>query len=130
MSKEKKETKLKRTYNKSDMPTMTEMIDMELSIAESSVSPQTVRQFEQWHESIMRKVNRLFERHSKYMTDNNQTTDALLIFLDKYPELFASEYGAINRDMLKWSLNLNILKNRALIEKIQEIEKELKLEVH
>ena len=64
------------------------------------------------------------------MRDNNQTTDGLLIFLDKYPELFAAEYGEINRDIIKWALSENIKKNRELIDKIQEIEKELNLEIH
>ena len=78
----------------------------------------------------MRTVGRLFDRHSKYRTDNNQTVDGLLIFLDKYPELFAGEYEKINRDMIKWALGENIKKNQELIDKIQEIEKRFNLETH
>jgi hypothetical protein len=86
--------------------------------------------YDQWEKDIMKKVQRLFNRQSKNMTDNNQTTDGLLLFLDAYPELFADKYGMINRDMIKWALHENIKKNRELIDKIQEIEKELNLEIH
>ena len=97
----------------------------------NAINPDTAEQdFEQWRKSLMKKVQRLFNRQSKYMTDNNQTTEGLLLFLGKYPELFADEYGVINRDIIKWALAENIKKNRALIDKIQEIEKELNLEIH
>ena len=128
---EKKTDKPKRAYKKSGIPTLNEMVEMELSIPDvSCASPQTVAQLEQWETVLMKKVNRLFDRHSKYRTDNNDTADGLFIFLDKYPELFVQEYGTINRDMLKHALMENIKKNRMLIDKIQEIEKQLNLEMH
>jgi hypothetical protein len=106
--------------------TMKEMIDLELEIPDvSCANPQTLKQVEQWHTSLMKRIEKLFARQSKYMTDNNQSTEALLIFLDKYPELFRDEYGEINRDMIKFALHKNIEKNRELIDKIQEIEKKL-----
>jgi len=98
--------------------------------AEDLVTPEAIEQFEKWHREIMKKVQRLFYRQSKYMRDNNQTTDGLLLFLDKYPALFADYYEEINRDIIKWALNENIKKNRLLIDKIQEIEDSLGLEMH
>jgi len=80
--------------------------------------------------AFMKKVDRLFIRQSKYMYDNNETTDCLLEFLDKYPELFVTEYGETNRDMIKWALNQNMQKNRELIDKIQEVEKRLGVDIH
>ena len=71
-----------------------------------------------------------FSRQSKNMRDNNQTTDGLLVFLDKYPKLFVNKYGTINRDIIKWALAENIKKNRALIDKVQTIEQELNLDIH
>ena len=85
---------------------------------------------EAFFESLMKRVEKLFARHSKYMSDNNETTDGLLLFLDKYPELFACDYDIIARDMIKWALAENIKKNRALIDKIQEIEKKHNLDIH
>jgi len=111
--------------------TMKEMIDLELELPDVGVAyPQTMAQVEQWHKSLMRRVEKLFARQSKYMTDNNESTDCLLIFLDKYPELFRDEYGEINRDMIKFALHKNIEKNRELIDKIQEIEKYYNLPMH
>jgi len=123
MGKENKQKK-ERKY-----PMLNERVNVELSVADVGVGCDP-REAEQWLNSIMKKVQKLFNRQSKYMTDNNQTTDGLLIFLDKYPQLFAEEYGEINRDMIKWALAENIKKNRALIDKIQEIEKELNLPIH
>ena len=104
-----------------------EMEENELPVGKTDMSPEEVRK---WIKTFMRKIERLFIRQSKYMHDNNQTTECLLLFLDKYPELFASEYGEINRDMIKWSLSKNMDYNRLLIDKIQEIEKKLNLEIH
>jgi len=121
--------KPKRKYTKSDIPTLNELTDLELSEPDVNFAV-SAKQCEIWYDNIMRKVRRLFNRQSKYMTDNNETTDGLLIFLDKYPEWFANEYGEINRDMIKWALAENIKKNRAMIDKIQAIEKALNLEIH
>ncbi len=109
-------------------PSINEMTDIELSGKTGvGVDPKDV---EKWLTALMKKATGLLERHQKNMTDNNETTDALLLFLDKYPELFADTYGEINRDMLKWALAENSKKNRQLIDKIQEIEKTLNLDIH
>jgi hypothetical protein len=121
--------KQKRQYKKSGISHISTIVDIELTEPNISVNPATIAQFEIWHESIMKKVAKLFKRQAKYMVDNNETTDALLVFLEKYPELFANEYEMVARDMIKWALTENIRKNRALIDKIQEVEDNLGLEV-
>ncbi|MCL2796977.1 MAG: hypothetical protein FWD58_02860 [Firmicutes bacterium] len=104
-----------------------EAVEVELAGTPVKVLEEDVEAF---FESLMERVKKLFARLSKYMTDNNQTTDGLLLFLDKYAELFACDYDTISRDIIKWSLAENIKKSRALIDKIQEIEKRLGLDIH
>ena len=79
---------------------------------------------------LIKKVRRLFNRHSKNMADNNDSTSVLLMFLDKYPTVFADEFGVIERDMLKWALDVNTKNNQLLIDKIKEIETEYNLPLH
>ncbi|MCL2061346.1 MAG: hypothetical protein FWH03_01800 [Firmicutes bacterium] len=116
---------IKKNY---DGLTMGDIVDIDLSQNTSVVVKE--QDLDKFFETLMKRVTKLFQRQQKYMTDNNDTTDALLFFLEKYPELFADEYGTINRDMIKWALAENIKRNRALIDKIQEIEKKLNLEIH
>ena len=78
---------------------------------------------------LLRNIEELLICQSDYMHENNQTTECMLEFLIVFPKLFAQEYGEVARDMLKWSLNENIIMNRQLIDKIQEIEDTLNLEV-
>lgn len=116
---------IKKNY---DNLSMGDIVDIDLSKEKSVVVQE--RDLEKFFTTLMKRAKKLFLRQQKYMVDNNETTDGLLLFLDKYPELFELEYDTVNRDMLKWALNENIKKNRALIDKIQEVEKKLGLDIH
>ena len=116
---------IKKNYDKLSMD---EIADIELSKKQSV--PVLEKDIEEFFSTLLKRVKKLFLRQQKYMIDNNETTDGLLLFLDKYPELFELEYDTINRDMIKWALNENIKKNRNLIDKIQEVEKKLGLDMH
>ena len=85
---------------------------------------------EQYIKELLKQARKLFNRQSKYMRDNNQTTEGLLYFLGKQPEVFAAHFGIIERDMLKWALQTNINHNNALIDRIKEIEAEYNLPLH
>ena len=82
------------------------------------------------NKNLIRQVTKTFNRVSRNMRENNQSIDALILFLDNYPELFADNYDEIGRDMEKWVLSESIKKNRKLIDKIQEIERTLNLAMH
>ena len=79
---------------------------------------------------LMRRFRKFLNRHSRNMSYNNDAADCLLLYLDFYPQIFAMEYGEISRDAIKWALAENIKANRRLIDKIQEVEKNLNLEIH
>ena len=79
-----------------------------------------------WTE-LLKKTRKLFRRQQKYMTDNNETTNALLFFLEMQPEFFAGFFGITERDMIKWALRENIKQNQLFIDKIQEVEREYDL---
>ena len=90
----------------------------------------TEQEIAAWAKRVMKDVGKIINRQSKYMLDNNQSTDVLIEFLGQCPHMFTNVYDAIGRDIIKWALNENIKKNRALIDKIQAVEKELNLEIH
>ncbi len=116
---------IKKNY---DNLSLDEIAEIELSEKKPVVVQE--QDVDKFFDTLLKRVKKLFLRQQKYMVDNNETTDGLLLFLDKYPELFELEYDTINRDIIKWALNENIKKNRALIDKIQEVEKKLGLEIH
>jgi hypothetical protein len=116
---------IKKNY---DNLTLNDIAEIELSEKKPVVVQE--QDVDKFFDTLLKRVKKLFLRQQKYMVDNNETTDGLLLFLDKYPELFELEYDTINRDIIKWALNENIKKNRALIDKIQEVEKKLGLEIH
>lgn len=76
---------------------------------------------------IIKQARKLFTRQQRYMTDNNDTANALLLFLKEYPDLFANGFGITERDMIKWALGENIKHTQLLIDKITELETELGL---
>ena len=78
----------------------------------------------------MKRADKYFEKKSEHMQRTDDYLDMLMIFLDKHPEMFAEEYGEINRDMIKWQLSEHIRKCRGMIDRIQEIETDLNLEMH
>jgi len=90
----------------------------------------TDKELDAWAKRITKNVQKIINRQSRYMWDNNKTTDAVIEFLDVCPDMFAVIYDTMRRDMVKWALNENIKKNRALIDKIQAVEKDLNLEIH
>ena len=79
---------------------------------------------------LMRGVRKMLNRQSRNRRENKDIAKCFMLYIDKYPQLFASEYGEINRDVLKWAFNEDIKTNRMLIDKIQEVEKNLNLEIH
>ncbi len=111
-----------------EKPTIKETVNIDLSEKTGvGVDPKDAEKF---LDTLTKQADKLFNRHSKYRGDNNETAQALLIYLDKYPELFANEYGAINRDMLKWSLQENIKTTQALLDKVKAIETAFNLPLH
>jgi len=136
MSKEKKPTPKpktrKPTLKEMGVPTLNEMVDMEFSIPDVMIGTvgSDIDDYEKWIEKLQKRAGKHFFKQGELVTKSNDNIDTLLIYLDKYPELFAEEYDEINRDMVKWSLNESIKKHRELIDKIQEIEKKLGLSIH
>ena len=80
------------------------------------------REIKKYVENLLRQARKLIDKQHKYMTENNETTEALLLFLKKQPEAFATEFGIYEREMFKWALNENCKQNRRLIKKIKELE--------
>ena len=139
MSKEKKSTAKPKARPKKEPEVITsldnlsvkELLDMELSIPDMMIGGfDHPEQWEDWVEAIKKYAGKHFFKQGQLTSKTDHNIDALLIYLDKYPELFAEEYDEINRDMIKWSLVESMKKQRTLIDKIQEIEKKLGLSMH
>ena len=134
MSKEKKPTpKIKpvKANDLTDIMSIKEMVDLEFNIPDASIGGfDTTKEYEKYLNELVKNFERLQIKNSNLGDKMHSNLDMMLIFLSKYPELFAEHYGEINRDMLKWSMFEHIKKCRALIDRIQEIEKELKLDIH
>jgi len=92
--------------------------------------PMTEKEVKEWAKKLIKEVWKLLNRHSNNMSDNNETIVVLLMFLEKYPMIFAHDFGMIERDMIKWSLKRNIEHNQKLVEKIEQIEKDFNLPLH
>ena len=71
---------------------------------------------------ILKQARKLFSRQRKYMADNNETTQALLLFLKEFPDLFAHNFSVGDREIIKWALGENIKQNRILIDTISGLE--------
>jgi len=97
------------------------------AMTEQEIKEKEAREFAK---KLLKRIDKLICGQQERMRWNNETTEGLLAFLDKYPILFASEYSSLGRDMLKWSLEQNIAYTQSLIDKIQEIEKSHDLPLH
>ena len=129
MSKEKKPKTKPMIDN--DKPSLADLLDLEFSIPDVSMSwYDNPDDFEKWIKAVQKYAGKYFFKQGELIAKVDNNIDALLIYLDKYGELFAEEYDEINRDMIKWSLNESIKKHRAMIDKIQEIERKLGLSMH
>ena len=112
-------------------PTLDDMLSIEFNVPDVSLSAfDTYEQFEKFQKAVMKRADKYFNQNSDYMQKIDNRIDMLLIFLEKHPEVFAEEYGEINRDMVKWRLAEHMEKCRKMIDKIQEIEIDLDLEMH
>ena len=126
-----KTPKARKRNNQDKGLSLAEMVELEFAIPNVSIgSFNTNEEFEQWINAIQKQAGRNFFKQGKLGVKSDINIDTLLIYLDKYPELFAEQYDEISRDMLKWSLNESIKKHRTMIDKIQEIERELGLAMH
>ena len=112
-------------------PTLDDMLSVEFNVPDVSLSAfDTFEEFEKFQKAVLRRANAYFNQNSTYMTKISDRFDMLHIFLEKHPESFAEECGEINRDMIKWELATHMEKCRKMIDRIQEIETDLNLEMH
>ena len=112
-------------------PDLDDMLSIEFNVPEVSISSfDTIEEYEKYLRSVMKRADKYVNQNSDYMQKIDDRIDMLLIFLEKHAEMFAEEYGEINRDMVKWRLSTHIDKCRKIIDRIQEIETELNLEIH
>ena len=86
--------------------------------------------YEKFLKAIMKRADKYFDKTSDLTHKTNDYIDMLLIFLEKHPEMFAENSHEISRDMTKWALSTHMDKCRKLIDRIQEIEDDLKLDMH
>ena len=122
--------KVKKT-KKSGIPTIKEILDMEFNLPDFLVGGfDTGEQYEKWLEVLINHFEKLHNKKSIYTEKAENIIDMLLIFLDKYPELFAENYGEVSRDMMKFVLYRHIDKCQKLVDKISQIEKDLNLPIH
>ena len=128
MNKEKKPTTKPK---QKELMSFKELIELELEIPDVMMgSFDNDTDFEKYLAMLDKHVNKLLLKHGEHMEKSERILEQLTIYIDKYGELFAEEYGEINRDMIKWSLVENMKKSRAFIDKIQELEKKLGLSMH
>ena len=115
----------------SNVPTLDDMLSIEFNVPDVSLSAfDNYEEYEKFLKAVMKRADKYFEKKSQHTQRADDYIDMLMIFLEKHPEMFAEEYGEINRDMIKWSLAQHIEKCRAMIDRIQEIETELNLDMH
>jgi hypothetical protein len=132
MSKEKK-PQVKKVDSKdlTDILTIKEMADLEFKIADMSIGDFTdEQQFQKFIDALKKQAGKYFFKQGEMITKANDNIETLLTYLVKYPELFAEDYDEINRDMIKFFLVKHMDKCREMIDRIQEIEKDLNLDIH
>ncbi|MCL2228540.1 MAG: hypothetical protein FWC00_01780 [Firmicutes bacterium] len=128
MSNEKKPTK-----KEIRIMTMREMVDIEFNVPDvymGHFDERDDREYGKWLSSLTKYFDKIFAMKSKHMERTGDMIDMMLIFLDKYPELFAENNDEVTRDMIKFSLNQHIIKCQRFIDKIDGIEKDLDLPIH
>ena len=138
MSKNKKPP-TKKLKPKDLIPDLDEFLDIEFNVPKTHIGQEYSfeayeedgqEKFGVWLKAVDKRANSLFLRQSNLLSKIDEVNKMLSIYLDKYPELFAEEFGEINRDMIKWQLYESIKKYRSMIDKIQEIETDLELDMH
>ena len=113
------------------VPTLEDLLEFEFNVPDVSVSGfETYEDYEKFLRKVMRRATTLLHRNSTHMDKMKSNLDMFLIFLEKHPEMFAEDYGEINRDMVKWAYHEHMKKCREVIDRIQEIETELNLDMH
>ena len=127
------DTKSPRYIKGIDMtaPTLDDMLSIEFNVPDVSLSVfDKYEDYEKFLKAVMKRADKYFNKTSDLMYKANDYIDMLLIFLEKHPEMFAENSHEISRDMTKWALSTHMDKCRKLIDRIQEIEDDLKLDMH
>jgi hypothetical protein len=115
----------------SQAPTLDDLLSIEFNVPDVSLSAfDNYEEFEKFQKAIMKRADKYFEKQSDLTHKADDYIDMLMVFLEKHPEMFAENSHEISRDMTKWALAEHMAKCRALIDRIQEIEKDLNLEMH
>ena len=128
-----KEPKVKKAIkNKHGIPTMKEMLDIEFNVPDFSISNfDTGEQYHKWLEKLSERFEKLYMKQQENFAKDNGIIEMMLIFLDKYPELFAENYAhEVSRDMMKFYIHSHMDKCQKLIDRIEQIEKDLDLPIH
>ena len=96
-------------------------------MAKKEISKQemTEKEVKKYFDTIAKHLSKLFDRISNNMGDNNYSIDFLLEQLEcePIPLIYALSCDIDGRGFMKWALQRNIDKNKALLDKITEIEK-------
>ena len=113
------------------VPTIEDMLHVEFNVPDVSISAfDEYEEFEKYQKAVMKRADKYFNKTTDLTHRTVDYIDMLLIFLEKNPEMFAENSHEISRDMTKWALSTHIDKCRKLIDKIQEIEIDLDLDMH
>ena len=113
------------------LPSWAEMVNMEFNIPDVQMGGfDSIEQYEKWLDKLMTNFEKLHMKNSQHFEKVGGNIEMMLIFLNKYPELFGEQYGEVARDMFKFYIHRHMDNCQKLIDRVSEIEKEYNLPIH
>jgi len=114
------------------MPTMKELVAIEFDLPDISISAfDDPKEYGKFLEKLVWHFDKQYQKLCAGMEKQEKIIKSMSIFLDKYPELFGENYShEVGRDMMKFFMYAHADKLNALVDKIEQIEKDLDLPIH
>ena len=123
MSKEKQKAVKVKLDKPNFLPDMKTLVFLEFNDPTISLSAfDNEKQYFKFLDKLIHNFERLHMQKSTHMAKMDNAIKQMLIFLDKYPELFGENYEEVSRDMFKVFLGDHIIKCEKLLAKVEKIE--------
>jgi len=104
-------------------------IIFELAPDFKTLDEMTVQEVEQWLKNLIKQSKKIYRKFGGAAYDNIERAKAFIMYIEKYPELFADNSDYVELDFFKRVLRESITQTQSLLDKIQETEDKIGMPV-